>query len=249
MEINDIILFRAEIEVAPEYLNTEFFLEIELHFSNLEDIGGSEQWQEIADCVEEKAKFKLVQTQKYKIHCLSQGMTEFVPVNFQDQYFSILNCYIQSVLLDYRFRVKTYEQIQQQYFESGSQPPITNSSQGFKCDTVAHFFFADDQGILPSSLELRQVDLIYNDYIRVMTIMYEKLKNTYNTFVNRFLSEEQKAQSGIQLEVSRFTLEEKKEEEKQSTVNMKDGDEDLVEDESTVLKQQDEMVVNESTAE
>lgn len=44
VEINDIILFRAEIEVAPEYLNTEFFLEIELHFSNLEDIGGSEQW-------------------------------------------------------------------------------------------------------------------------------------------------------------------------------------------------------------
>ena len=68
--------------MAPEYLNTEFFLEIELHFSNLEDIGGSEQWQEIADCVEDKAKFKLVQTQKYKIHCLSQGMTEFVPVNF-----------------------------------------------------------------------------------------------------------------------------------------------------------------------
>ena len=62
VEINDIILFRGEVEVAPEYLNTEFFLEIELHFSNLEDIGGSEQWQEIADCVEEKAKFKLVQT-------------------------------------------------------------------------------------------------------------------------------------------------------------------------------------------
>ena len=44
MEINDIVLFRAEIDVEPEYLNTDFFLQVELHFSNLEDIGGSEQW-------------------------------------------------------------------------------------------------------------------------------------------------------------------------------------------------------------
>jgi len=60
----------------------------------------------------------------------------------------------------------------------------------FKPETVAHFFFADENGVLPASLDLREVDLIYNDYIRVMTIMFEKLKNTYNTFVNRFLSDE-----------------------------------------------------------
>jgi|TARA_B110000285_G_C14893445_1_gene499664 hypothetical protein len=62
VEINDIILFRAEIDVEQEYLNTDFYLQIELHFSNLEDIGGSDAWQEIADAVEEKAVFKLVQT-------------------------------------------------------------------------------------------------------------------------------------------------------------------------------------------
>jgi hypothetical protein len=42
VEINDIVLFRAELNVEPEYLNTEFFLEIELYFSNLDSIGGSE---------------------------------------------------------------------------------------------------------------------------------------------------------------------------------------------------------------
>jgi len=84
VEINDIVLFRAEIDVEPDYLNVDFYFEIELHFSNLDNIGGSEQWQEIADCIDEKVEFKLVQTQKFKIHCLAQGMTEFVPVNFQD---------------------------------------------------------------------------------------------------------------------------------------------------------------------
>ena len=55
---------------------------------------------------------------------LAQGMTEFVPVNFQDQYFSILNCYIQSVLLDYRFRVKSYEQIQNEYFSKSNEETL-----------------------------------------------------------------------------------------------------------------------------
>jgi len=39
-----------------------------------------------------------------------------------------------------------------------------------------------------------------------MTIMYEKLKNTYNTFVNRFLSEEQRKENKIVPEMGRFTL-------------------------------------------
>jgi hypothetical protein len=45
-------------------------------------------------------------------------MSEFVPVNFQDQYFSILNCYVQSVLIDYRFRLKTYKQIHDEFFQA-----------------------------------------------------------------------------------------------------------------------------------
>ena len=44
VEINDIILFRAEVDVEPDYLNVDFFFEIELYFSNLDNIGGSEQW-------------------------------------------------------------------------------------------------------------------------------------------------------------------------------------------------------------
>ena len=120
-------------------------------------------------------------------------MTEFVPVNFQDQYFSILNCYVQSVLLDYRFRVKNFEEIKQEYLKTDpvDQKFISQMNKN-KSESIAHFFFADEYGELPDQLELREVDLIYNDYIRVMTIMYEKLKNTHNTFVNRFLSEKEK---------------------------------------------------------
>lgn len=62
VEINDVILFRAELDVAQEYLNTDFFLEVELHFSNLDKFGGSDKWQEIADDIPNNIEFKLVQT-------------------------------------------------------------------------------------------------------------------------------------------------------------------------------------------
>jgi hypothetical protein len=40
------VLFRAEIDVETDYLNTEFFLECELFFSDLSNLGGPEKWQE-----------------------------------------------------------------------------------------------------------------------------------------------------------------------------------------------------------
>ena len=62
---------------------------------------------------------------------------------------------------------------------------------------MADFFFADDTGQLPETLNYKEVDLIYNDYIRVMTCMHEKLKHIYNTFVLKFLTESQREQLGL----------------------------------------------------
>jgi len=60
VEINDIGLFRAEIDVEPEYLNTTFFMEVELFFSDLSTLGGPEKWQQNINDFETKAVFKSV---------------------------------------------------------------------------------------------------------------------------------------------------------------------------------------------
>ena len=67
VEVNDIALFRAELDVEPDYLHTEFFLEADLFFSDLSNLGGPEKWQQHVDEFEEKAIFKKVSTQTYKI--------------------------------------------------------------------------------------------------------------------------------------------------------------------------------------
>ena len=43
--MNDIVLFRAELDVEPDYLHTDFFLEVDLFFSDLSNLGGPEKWQ------------------------------------------------------------------------------------------------------------------------------------------------------------------------------------------------------------
>lgn len=67
VEVNDIVQFRAELEVEPDYLNTEFFLEIDLFFSDLASLGGPEKWQGNYTKYEEEAQFKLVNTQRFRI--------------------------------------------------------------------------------------------------------------------------------------------------------------------------------------
>ena len=67
VEINDIGLFRAEIDVEPEYLNTSFYLEIELFFSDLNALGGPDKWQQNITDIETKAVFKSVSKQAFKI--------------------------------------------------------------------------------------------------------------------------------------------------------------------------------------
>jgi hypothetical protein len=62
VEINDIALFRAELDVEPGYLDTEFFLEVDLFFSDLSNLGGPEKWQQHIDEFEEKAIYKKVST-------------------------------------------------------------------------------------------------------------------------------------------------------------------------------------------
>jgi hypothetical protein len=87
-------------------------MDVELFFSDLNNLGGPEKWQNYINEFESKANFKSVSIQKFKINKLAQGISEFVPIIFEDQYFSTLNCHIQAVLLDFRFRVKSFKSLQ-----------------------------------------------------------------------------------------------------------------------------------------
>ena len=53
---------------------------------------------------------------------------------------------------------------------------------------------------------MKEVDLIYNDYIRVMTCMHEKLRSLYNSYVSKFLDQKQREEYKIDIDMSRLIL-------------------------------------------
>ncbi len=53
---------------------------------------------------------------------------------------------------------------------------------------------------------MQEVDLLYNDYIRVMSCMHERLRATYNQYVTRFLDEKTRKENGVEPDLQRLIL-------------------------------------------
>ncbi len=60
VELNDVVLFRAEIDAQDDYLDREFYLDFELYFSDMSNLGGADNWSKVVDRIDE-AQFKLMQ--------------------------------------------------------------------------------------------------------------------------------------------------------------------------------------------
>lgn len=104
---------------------------------------------------------------------LPTGVCEFVPVNFQGHFFSLLNLQVQSVMLDLRFR--------------------QNNSQAEMKKNVTEFFFAGNDGVVPTKLDPKITENIYNEYRRVLQRMYGRIQNQYSFFKQFMLEESLKA--------------------------------------------------------
>ena len=179
VDINDTVLFRAEIDVADKYLDSEFYLDFDLYFADVNSLGGADNWKQFASNVNNVCKFSRLQQQTYLIKALPRSIIEFCPVTFSGNCFSVLNVQVQSVLIDYKFR------------------PNSNNR---KFSNVTEFLFADEFGKLPESPDLDLIDQIFNAYKDVMVEMSTKMKLRYNTFLVKFLTQEQRDELGLKME-------------------------------------------------
>lgn len=75
---------------------------------------------------------------------------------------------LQSVLIDFRFR------------KQKERPEV---------ESAAHFLFMEPDGSMPKNPDLVKVDQIFNKYKNVISSMYETMRDRYNTFYDKFLTE------------------------------------------------------------
>jgi hypothetical protein len=55
-------------------------------------------------------------------------------------------------------------------------------------------------------LDLQEVDQLYNDYIRVMTCMHERLRTVYNAYVTKFFPENLRKEHSLKPNRERLIL-------------------------------------------
>ena len=82
VEIEETVLFRAEINMGANYEeSTEFLLDFDLYYGDLAAIGGCENWKQVEN-IAQVAKFKKLQTQSFVVKQLPRSIFEFCPVTF-----------------------------------------------------------------------------------------------------------------------------------------------------------------------
>eukprot|EP00347_Sterkiella_histriomuscorum_P011541 403372061 len=198
VNIRDIVKFRTEIDVQPGYLNTEFFLKCELYYcpppqNNFSAaIGSAEIMKE--ELSKSTAKFTLAQTKIYQINGLLQGMSTFVPIQFDKEYTSQCVSTFHGSIIDYRFRVKnqriklrtngdTFMEngiLVEAKFEDLQEYLLQTEKQNQQPITLADYFFQDEYGILV--INDRKISERYFEYASTLKQIYHNLKATYLNF-------------------------------------------------------------------
>ncbi len=92
MTIRDVVKFRTEVNVAPGYLKTEFFLKADLCYAMPPQhnfsaaISSAEIMKEEVNKI--STKFKCVQTKVFQINFQLLGQSAFIPISFDREFTS-----------------------------------------------------------------------------------------------------------------------------------------------------------------
>jgi hypothetical protein len=157
------------------------------------------------------AELKVVSTQKYKISNLAKGVFSYIPILFDENHFCIANTMLHSVLLDFRFRktalklAKSEEPVR--VIENGKKhKKIKHGKQKFTPSDLTEFLFCDYRGVLTHSVNPLEADQIYHDYIKILTVMYDRLSQKFAKYHSKGLNEFQKSEYRKQFEITPLIL-------------------------------------------
>jgi len=104
VELNDIGLFRLELDVDDLEQKSSLLLEVDLMFADLTQHGGADRFGEQPDV--DSTEFKSVSTQTFRVRKTHRGLHEFVPVVFDEYHFCVANLVVHSALVDFRLRLR-----------------------------------------------------------------------------------------------------------------------------------------------
>lgn len=179
VELNEIACFRIELDEKSEMDKSELRVEAELVFSELEGEVTVEKAYEMA--ANGQLEFKNVAKSTLVVYNACQGVHEFYPLIFSENYFSIVNFMVHVSLLDFRYRVLPQNAISSKSLK-GKQ--VYNS--------FAEYLFRDSKGKPKTFVGAEETDKVYKDYIERILQSFEKMKNVFIQIAGKCLTSKEK---------------------------------------------------------
>lgn len=184
--LRDIVRFRTEIDVRPDYLNTEFFLKAELYYQPPLTNNFARNMNSAAEMASEMQKsesnFKMVQARLYQINRGLMGVSSFMPVLFDREYTCLTMTTVHSSLMDYRFRLLPALNFSQavQSSQKSKKKKVNNEAHSFELiELNKNFLEEEDQTFIENGIVVvSKLDLSEE----------EKQKHTVKLLQQRFQS-------------------------------------------------------------
>jgi hypothetical protein len=176
VEVNDLWTFRSEIEVKDGFLNTEFYIEADLFYIELKNMGTAKLPEKVQQVVE-TFPLKSVSKSVLKVTKFAHGVSEYFPIVFEGQFFCQFNCTLHSCLTDLKFR---------------AFPVVSEESGGqYNAESEAKYFFKNEKGEIPEDLNYKKVDKVYNEYINILSHMYDRMTGKFKRYISECFEAEQ----------------------------------------------------------
>lgn len=218
INLNEYCIFRTEIDVDEDYLDTIFYMDVELMFTDLKDLDQTPQMiKEHTENIQNEVTFECSHMIHYKISRMAYGMSEFIPIITDKHFYAITGCTIHSTLIDYRFRVAPNSQNQTfgsrlLYLQSGIKvknkkekakrgkknkiPKEIGADDSFPENynhwvpkSAAEFLFCDESGEMATKIDPEVADYLYNEYTNIIKGLFKKLAKTYNSFIKNVVKD------------------------------------------------------------
>jgi len=198
VELNDICEFRLEIPITPKYLNTNYNLEVQLHFGELTKIGGVEKLSQHVQNIKESVEFKMVTSQKFTINGIAKGISQYLRVQTDGAYYGVCNMTLHTSIIDFRYRIIPPETVLGSRKDKKNEPPKAPTKTTAQ-KTLGDFLFANADGTMPTQVHPVEVDKIYSEYVKVLVESHDKLKEKFLEVQKRCLTEKQRRDNCILL--------------------------------------------------
>jgi Putative serine esterase (DUF676)/Protein FAM135 len=223
VEINDFFNLRCEIDIYDNPFNQIFYLDAELLFADAALLKDVENEQPLKLNAKQLSEFNVIAMKKLVINDLAKGISEYAPVIFEKEYYSIAQLMIHSSIIDVRYRASA---------EYLRDVKVNRENQKAKKYNEALLEKLFGKGFQRNQCEMK-IEEFYNFYCKLLKKAYDKISSRFYFVVDKCQSIKENEKNSLSQYFPSFKFPEKL----PDSPEMKDKNIDSSVDTSKVLEE------------